>query len=398
MATPKIIADFETQLATALAVGGTSFTLSSATDDDGVSLPNGLYYFTVDNGTSQKEYLAGTLAGTSVTSVLTVSRQGAEVSGAARAHRVGASVIITDFATYKKYMDEISLAGASDADTSTKGVLEAATTAEIDANTATGSTGASLSVAPDKLVLSKYGLRLPGADEKAALAGGATFGTPSTSNKYITQDYNSSATGIPVVRTYLNAGSPATWTRPAGLKYIIVEVQAGGGGGGGTDTTTGSAASGGGGGGYSKKLIPVASLGATETVTTGAGGAAGGASADGSAGGNSSFGTHATATGGDGGQDYNNKNFAAGGTAASGDINIKGGGGGIGINGGASGWGGNSQLGGITPPVGAGSSGTDGITGYLYGSGGSGAYRIGGGSVTGGAGAAGLVRLTEYYS
>lgn len=169
MATPKIIADFETQLATALAVGGTSFTLKSATDDDGVSIPNGLYYFTVDNGTSNKEYLAGTVTGTSVASVLSVSRQGAETSGAARAHRVGASVIMTDFATYKKYMDEISLVSAPDGSTSAKGVFEGATLAEVRARTATGSTGAALAVTPDVLD------DLPTQDQKAYL--GAVTGT-----------------------------------------------------------------------------------------------------------------------------------------------------------------------------------------------------------------------------
>lgn len=149
MATPKIIADFETQLSTSLAVGGTSFSLSSATDDDGVALPNGLYYFTVDNGTSRKEYLAGTLADTSVTGVLSVSRQGVETSGAVRAHRVGASVIITDFATYLKYMNEIALVSAPDASTSAKGVVEAATLAEVRARTSVGATGAKLVLTPD---------------------------------------------------------------------------------------------------------------------------------------------------------------------------------------------------------------------------------------------------------
>jgi microcystin-dependent protein len=151
MATPKIIADFETQLATSIAIGGTSFTLSSATDDDGVALPNGLYYFTVDNGTSNKEYFAGTLTGTSVASVLSVSRQGTETSGAVRAHRIGASVIMTDFATYKKYMDEIALVSAPDGSTSAKGVFEASTLAEVRARTATGATGAALAVTPDVL-------------------------------------------------------------------------------------------------------------------------------------------------------------------------------------------------------------------------------------------------------
>lgn len=165
MATPKIIADFETQLATALAVGGTSFTLASATDDDGVALPNGLYYFTVDSGISNKEYLAGTLSGTSVTSVVSVSRQGVETSGAARAHRVGASVLLTDFATYKKYMDEIALVSAPDASQTVKGVVETATLAEVRARTGTGGTGAALAVTPDVMD------DLPTQDQKTFLAG-----------------------------------------------------------------------------------------------------------------------------------------------------------------------------------------------------------------------------------
>lgn len=157
MATPKIIADFETQLATALSVGSTSFTLASATDDDGVALPAGKYYFTIDNASSQKEYVVGTVSGTSVTAVSTVSRQGTETSGCARAHRIGASVIMTDFMTYKNYMDEIALVSAPDASTIAKGVAEEATQAEIDANTATGGTTARLFVNPSTLATSKYG-------------------------------------------------------------------------------------------------------------------------------------------------------------------------------------------------------------------------------------------------
>jgi len=169
MAQPQIIADFETQLSTAIAVGATSFSLVSATDDDGVALPNGLYYFTIDNGQSNKEYVAGTLSGTSVTGVLNVTRQGTEASGTVRAHRVGASVLITDFATYKKYIDEAVTAGAVDASATAKGIVEIPITAEIDADTRLGATGAVLAVSPDILALSKYGTRLPSAAEKTAL-------------------------------------------------------------------------------------------------------------------------------------------------------------------------------------------------------------------------------------
>ena len=114
---PLAYADVELQLSTAISIGDTSFTLSSATDDDGVALPAGLYCFTIDNGTSAKEYLIGQLNGTAVTSVVSTSRQGAETTGAVRAHRVGAPAIITDFATIQRVADVLrgvsTLDGAS---------------------------------------------------------------------------------------------------------------------------------------------------------------------------------------------------------------------------------------------------------------------------------------------
>ena len=101
----KIIADFRTSLATKLAVGGTSFTLQSATDDDGVALPAGAYYFTCDGENSQKEHFYCDLAGANATNVQSVSRQGVKTSGAVREHRVGATITITDFAHIKDIAD-----------------------------------------------------------------------------------------------------------------------------------------------------------------------------------------------------------------------------------------------------------------------------------------------------
>jgi len=94
-----------------------------------------------------------------------------------------------------------------------------------------------------------------------------------------------------------------TWTRPTEVGSVLVEVQASGAGGNG-------ASNGGGAGGYSKKHVLLASLGATETVTVGIGGAT---SANGNS---SSFGAHATATGG-------NTSGSAG-VGSSGDINLRG--------------------------------------------------------------------------
>lgn len=102
---PLVIADFETQISGAIGVGDTSFTLASATDDDGNSLPAGKYCFTINNGSSNKQYLLGQLNSLSVTSVVTVSRQGVETSGAAVAARSGSPVIISDFAAIQRVVD-----------------------------------------------------------------------------------------------------------------------------------------------------------------------------------------------------------------------------------------------------------------------------------------------------
>lgn len=111
---PRAIADFTTQLSSAISVGSTSFTLASILDDDGTSIPDGKYCFTIDNGSSEKEYLMGDNVAGTVSNVKSVSRQGVETTGAARAHRIGASVILTDFAVIQRVAD--ILRGASTLD------------------------------------------------------------------------------------------------------------------------------------------------------------------------------------------------------------------------------------------------------------------------------------------
>jgi hypothetical protein len=231
----------------------------------------------------------------------------------------------------------ISAEGVPDASETVAGVVEEATDAEITAGTATGATGAKLFITPAKL----------------------------------------KTTGLPVVRTYLTANSPATWTKPTGLKYVIVEGVAGGGG---AKAVTGSGnTNGAGGGGYFRKKINVADLGSTETVTIGAGGAGGTpGGAAGAAGGASSFGAHCSANGG--------TNDIVGGTATGGDINVKGR---FGTLSTASGCGGDSQFG----TGGYGSTSVSGENGTGYGSGGGGSRY----AYTGGNGTNGIVIVTEYY-
>ena len=199
-----------------------------------------------------------------------------------------------------------------------------------------------------------------------------------------------------------------TWSKPAGLHHVIVEVVGGGGGGGTAPTTTSGAAyqsagSGGGGGGYSKKKILAAALGATETVTVGEGGAAG------NAGETSSFGAHATASGGAAGGALASSNLVgagaggAGGVGASGDINANGDAGGhcmrvVGNPFGGSG--GGTVLGGMVKSNVVTSAGVAGTNGLAYGGGGSGGANMGSQASTraGGAGAAGVVIVYNYIS
>lgn len=95
----------------------------------------------------------------------------------------------------------------------------------------------------------------------------------------------------------------ATWSKPSGLRGVwVLGYGAGGGGGAGVVAAGGNGTGGGGGGGGARvwMWIPASALGATETITIGAGGA-GGTTTAGSAGGDTSFGSIVIAKGGLGG-------------------------------------------------------------------------------------------------
>lgn len=104
----KILADFTTSLATDIAIGGTSATLSTATDDDGVALPSGRYFFTLDGTNSSKEHISCDLVGTAISNIKSLSRQGVETTGVARKHRIGTTVSLTDFGHIKFINDLIA--------------------------------------------------------------------------------------------------------------------------------------------------------------------------------------------------------------------------------------------------------------------------------------------------
>lgn len=209
--------------------------------------------------------------------------------------------------------------------------------------------------------------------------------------------------------------SSGTYTKPAGLKFVIVEMVGGGGGSGGctaTSSTQTASSSSGGGGGYSKKKISAADLAAPETVTVGAGGTAAAAGLNnGGSGGTSSFGSHLSATGGGGGVAGNVLNNTdgqslaggAGGVGSGGDINFEGGDGAHRINhltrarGGA---GGTSFFAGLQESIGGGSNNATNaaVAGKLYGGGAAGTSNSGTQTANpGAAGAAGIVIVHEYF-
>lgn len=222
------------------------------------------------------------------------------------------------------------------------------------------------------------------------------------------------ATGVAsvTIRTYVQTFTTSgTYTPHAGLLNCIIECVGGGGGGGGAAASSapgGVPGHGGGGGGYSRKLCTAADIGGSKAVTIGAGGAGGAAGANaGSAGGDTSVGALCIAKGGSGGSGAGIAGVGgAGGIAGTGDISLpgaRGGNGAYSINltsvagyggyGGASGGG----FGASTGNAATLNVQTDGATGLNYGGGGAGGLSAnGGGTAAGGAGASGVVIITEF--
>ena len=267
-------------------------------------------------------------------------------------------------------------------------------------------------------------------EEKAALAGGGALGIPSGSNKFVTEVMTT-----PTAQTFNSNG---TYTKPAGLKHVRVQVW-GGGASGACTTDVNGECGGGGGGGYFERVFLATEIGATETVTIGAGGAAVSGFVNGNAGGTTTFGSLMTVFGGGAGAQSSAGGGggggggmlavggnASGGTAGTAGDVLSGGGGASGVNAGgggntasagAGGGGGNGVHGGGggggvgTSNAAAGGTSTFGgaggaanfaasgnATSGVAPGGGGGAKGSNAGSGSSGAGAAGRIIVTEYYS
>lgn len=202
---------------------------------------------------------------------------------------------------------------------------------------------------------------------------------------------NSSANGL----TWANHGiyrmvvftGGGTWNRPAGIRYVLVQVQGAGGGAGGHGES-GAA------GGYSERVLDVTGI---SSVSVYVGGGGGGTYYN-NAGGNgdyASFGPYLSAGGGHGNNRHNNHNGGLSGNGSGGNFNIHTGSGG-GHEQRSSGMGGSSFWGGPAPSghpqgghfshihQGHAAPGTGGTSGYFSGHRGS-------------DGRPGLVVITEFY-
>lgn len=219
---------------------------------------------------------------------------------------------------------------------------------------------------------------------------------------------NTSVSAIPTNQKFLS-GSSLTYTTPAGVSYIVVEMLGGGGGGGGSGTAAGTAAGAGGNSTFGTSLLVAnggsagawASLGAAGgSFSTGTGPVDLGSSIGGSGSG-SAF-TIATGSaevaGGIGGSSFaagagSGGNQATAGGAAATNTGSGGGGGGCGnianCFSGAGGGGGGHVLALISSPA-ATYTYTVGTAGNAGGAGASG--------FAGGASAAGKITVTEYYT
>lgn len=190
--------------------------------------------------------------------------------------------------------------------------------------------------------------------------------------------------------------SSGSYNKPDGLKFIEVIVIGAGGGGGGASAGNNNAV-GGSGGGTSIKRILASALSASETLTIGSGGNGGDVSGtDGSPGGTSSFGTHCSATGGNGGPGATStiqKGSLPAGIGSGGDIDFSGSAArGVGVDSSISGGGGGSFYGGMSRDLNGGT-----VNAADYGSGGSGADSTAGVGQTGGNGSDGIIVIKEFF-
>lgn len=375
----------------------TSFTLTQNGKEIQDSDLSDTFYLTLEPGSrTRQEFI-------SCTTVVQNSDETATISGCIRglspiapytassslqfAHNGGTSVI---FSNSPQFYEQFPAKGNDETITGTwtfttfpitPSTTIASATTSGGVELATGGEAASSTLSGD-IAASKLGLHTGISTSSAPSSGNVVVVTGDDGN--IDAGFLPDAIGSTTVRVYT---ASTTYTRPTGLKHIVVEVQ-GAGGDGSTDGSGGDA--GGGGGGYAKSLLTASQLSATTSIVIGAAGAGTG---------NTSFGSITAGNG----ADASGATGAAGGTASGGNI--------LNINGETSltivsftgGDGGDSVLGkgGEGGHMGqdATSAGGNAQAGFGYGAGGGGTGASTDGSPQGNAstGTTGVVIITEYF-
>lgn len=355
---PSGTAVFETSLATGITDLSTSMVLTSTSIRGGATL-SGYQCFTIDEGSAQAEYVCGTVATNTVSSLergISPADGVTSVTALTFSHRRGANVKITDFPLIQRIQAQNSGSGTFDsvikygasigtstvgvdgqniasvayanslafgavpaANETTAGFTELATAQEAASSTQTGGTGARLSLST---ALST---------STAPASGHVVVMTGIDGN--IDSGFLPDTVGSTTLRVYTTTGS-STYTKPTGLKQLLVEIVGGGGSGGAacdSDSNDESAGSGGGAGAYARSVLSASVISATTSIFVGKGGNAAITSCSGSTNGNVGSSTTAfglVANGGSGGSGSNDSAGGSGGTASGGQLNITGGTGG----------------------------------------------------------------------
>lgn len=427
--TPTSPAFFESSLASSISSSATSFTLVSGSNGDGGTLASSTYGMVIDEGTASQEMVLADCTGTSCTNVIRgLSNVTATTTIATKqfSHRRGAPVKITtgpslvfvsnifsgkqniefplnynanfSFAlptqlVSKKYVDDTAFSGAGviDASAVARGVVELATQLETASSSVAGSSGNlaipssnatstyNSATAPLRVVVTQNNGKIDSYFiSTSTLYTNTNFSAATTtfSGNVTLTGVASSTIGIASTTAFT---SSFTWAKPANLKYLVIEVVGGGGSGGGGSGGTSNNGGGGCGGGYAKEVLFPQEVGATETVTVGAGGAGSTSFGGGNQGGTSSFGSYLSATGGGGGQGGSSGGLGCTtpGSGSGGDVNLSGGQG--------------TNSGSIQGRVGIGGVS---VLGSAAGGGSNGGASN---AVDSSAGAAGMVIITEYY-
>lgn len=281
-AVPSVVALYEDSLASKMTSTQTTMTLVRGTDKSGTLLASSTYPFIIDEGLSTEEFVLADCTGTTCTNLtrgISVLTGTTTVSGLKKEHRRGASVKITDgpqliiisriingqgtfpnLLSYtsgtacsgtsgnqticdKAYIDGVAIAGASNANDTTKGIVETATAAEAAAGTSLGGTGARLvlganlatstcqSAANSVLVASSTTGKLPETCFNTAynytFTGSNTFNTGTTTHNGPTALATSTQFGVygglsPVgsITAYASTTAPAGWLLANGASLL----------------------------------------------------------------------------------------------------------------------------------------------------------------------------------